>query len=192
MTPERAKYLASIEEVGRRRVPVPPLFVELLGNDLVTAYFLTQVIFWQGVVEDEDPPRQWWWKSREEWTEELGLGRYQQDRARQKLISLDLLEEQRRHAERWDQTVHFRLDWARLEEWVSRKSNNDRDADFQHLEMLTSNISRCQSPTSRGADSQHLISREDLGDDPQEISSETRAASSLLVGSAVAEPPRPS
>ncbi|MCI0653670.1 MAG: hypothetical protein L0Y39_04230 [Methylococcaceae bacterium] len=67
-------------------------FVDLTGS-VTAALFLSQAVYWQKRVPDE--PEGWWHKTREEWAEETGLSRREQESARQILKQLRVLEEKR-------------------------------------------------------------------------------------------------
>lgn len=82
-------------------------FVTLTGS-ITAALMLSQAVYWQKRTKDPDG---WWFKTREEWTEETGMTRYEQESARRRLRSIGLLEEELRGvpAQLW-----YRLDEARL------------------------------------------------------------------------------
>lgn len=82
-------------------------FVTLTGS-VTAALMLSQAMYWQKRTKDPDG---WWFKTREEWTEETGMTRYEQESARKRLRALGLLEEELRGvpAQLW-----YRLDEARL------------------------------------------------------------------------------
>lgn len=68
-------------------------FVRLAGS-VAGAVFLSQVVYWQKrCPEGRDG---WWWKTRDEWEEETGLTRSEQESARKLLTSAGILEEAKR------------------------------------------------------------------------------------------------
>jgi hypothetical protein len=67
-------------------------FVDLTGS-VTAALFLSQAVDWQHWLPKEAGG--WWHKTREDWTEETGLSRREQESARRKLRQLGVLEEQR-------------------------------------------------------------------------------------------------
>jgi hypothetical protein len=88
---------------GERGVFVHRAFIRRFG--LATAAFLDQAIYWTPITEDEDG---WFYKRREEWAEETGLSRHEQETARATLRKAGLLKEERRGG--IDRTVWFRVD----------------------------------------------------------------------------------
>lgn len=67
-------------------------FVDLTGS-VTAALFLSQALDWQHWLPKE--PGGWWLKTREDWTEETGLSRREQETARRKLKEIGVLEEKR-------------------------------------------------------------------------------------------------
>ena len=82
-------------------------FVEITGS-ITAALMLSQALYWQRRTKD---PAGWWYKTRDEWTAETGMSRYEQEGARKKLRKLGILQEERRGipAQLW-----YRVDEARL------------------------------------------------------------------------------
>lgn len=67
-------------------------FVDLAGS-ASGAIFLQQAFYWTGRGQSDDG---WFYKTREEWTQETGLTRYEQESARKALKELGVLEEDKR------------------------------------------------------------------------------------------------
>ncbi|MDG4551745.1 MAG: hypothetical protein P9G45_15195 [Candidatus Contendobacter sp.] len=67
-------------------------FVTLTGS-VTAALMLSQAVYWQKHNRHEDG---WWWKTMEEWAEETGLSRREQESARSRLKTVGLLAEARR------------------------------------------------------------------------------------------------
>ena len=67
-------------------------FVTLTGS-ITAALMLSQAVYWQQRTKHEDG---WWFKTRDEWTEETGMRRREQETARRRLRQLGLLHEERR------------------------------------------------------------------------------------------------
>lgn len=82
-------------------------FVDLTGS-VTAALFLSQAVDWQLQCPD---PEGWWSKSLEEWQEETGMSRGEQESARRCLLQLGIIEERRYGvpARSW-----FRINEARL------------------------------------------------------------------------------
>lgn len=64
-----------------------------LGAGVTAALMLSQAVYWTRRTKD---PEGWFYKSQEEWTDETGLTRYEQENARKKLCALGVLEEVRK------------------------------------------------------------------------------------------------
>jgi len=64
-------------------------FVEPTGS-VAAALMLSQALYWQQRTKD---PEGWWFKTRDEWQEETGLGRREQETARAKLRKLGVMRE---------------------------------------------------------------------------------------------------
>ncbi len=73
-----------------------------------TGIFVRQLLFWDGKGRDEEG---WVYKSGEEWTEETGLSRSNQETARRKLIKAGALEEELRGL---PARLYYRLDLRAL------------------------------------------------------------------------------
>jgi hypothetical protein len=63
-----------------------------IGGGALAGLFLSQAWYWSGRTDDADG---WFYKTRDEWTEETGLTRDEQETARKRLRSRQLLEEKR-------------------------------------------------------------------------------------------------
>lgn len=72
-----------------RSISVKRPFIALTGS-LVAAVMLSQAFYWAGKTEDADG---WFFKTRQEWTDETGLTRTQQETARRILGEFGVLEE---------------------------------------------------------------------------------------------------
>lgn len=88
-------------------------FVTLTGS-ITAALMLSQAVYWQQRTKHEDG---WWFKTRDEWTEETGMSRREQETARRRLRQLGLLHEERRGvpAQLW-----YRVDEIRLLELLEK------------------------------------------------------------------------
>ena len=81
----------SIRNVLSRPIAFHRCFVEISGS-VTAARMLSQALYWQRVKRLDG----WWWKTMEDWAEETGLSRKEQESARRKLRSANLLVEVRR------------------------------------------------------------------------------------------------
>lgn len=99
-----------VKKLLRRPIAFHRVFVTLTGS-VTAALFLSQVLYWQEVCERDSTRDGWWWKTREEWAEETGLSRYEQEGARKILVRLGVLHEKRKGnpAKLW-----YRVDGGKL------------------------------------------------------------------------------
>ncbi|MHB8408377.1 MAG: hypothetical protein ACYDHY_09865 [Acidiferrobacterales bacterium] len=64
-----------------------------MTGGVLPALMLSQAIYWQLRTND---PSGWWWKTREQWEEETGMGRSEQETARRQLRACSWWQEERR------------------------------------------------------------------------------------------------
>ncbi len=83
------------------------IFVSVTGS-VTAALFLSQTVYWSKRTRNGEG---WFYKSRDEWTEETGLSRFEQEHARKTLKKLGILEEKR---EGLPAKLFFRLVSSRL------------------------------------------------------------------------------
>jgi hypothetical protein len=91
-------------------------FVTLTGS-VMAALMLSQAVYWQKRSKHEDG---WWFKTRDDWTEETGMGRREQEGARKKLRNLGLLQEDLRGV---PATLWYKVDETKLLEVIASLSN---------------------------------------------------------------------
>jgi len=84
------------------------VFTDITGS-VIAGVMLSQIYYWQDrCPADRDG---WWWKTAKEWTEETGLTRREQQRARKILVKLGIIEEVSKGA---PCRLWFRLNLERL------------------------------------------------------------------------------
>ena len=88
-------------------------FVTLTGS-VTAALMLSQALYWQRRCKD---PEGWWYKSRDDWAEETGLSRYEQEGARKQLRKLGVVQE---HLRGVPATIWYRVNKERLFEGLSK------------------------------------------------------------------------
>ncbi len=88
-------------------------FVTLTGS-VTAALMLNQAYYWQKRAKSHDG---WWFKTRDDWIEETGMGRYEQEGARKKLRTLGLLREDLRGV---PATLWYKVDESRLLEAIAK------------------------------------------------------------------------
>lgn len=75
-----------------RPVAFHRVFVDITGS-ITSALMLSQIVYWSRRVKGGDG---WFYKTGAEWTEETGMSRSEQETARRTLVSLGLIQEERR------------------------------------------------------------------------------------------------
>ncbi len=118
-------------------------YVELCGN-VTTALFLSQAVYWQGVVGEG----RWYYKTSKQWHDEIGISKKVQERCRKSLRDLGVLREERRGMPR---KVHFQVD---LEKMVTV--------------LLPSSTQRVRQVVPKGYDSKYPKGTTDLTETTQE------------------------
>lgn len=93
--------------VGSKVVAYHVVLARLVGS-AAGGLLLGQMLYWS---ERTTNPDNWFWKTRQQWRDELGLTRREQEVARKRLRQLGILEE-RRHG--IPPRLHFRVDVDRL------------------------------------------------------------------------------
>lgn len=80
-----------------------------VSGSVNAALMLSQAIYWSNRCQDPDG---WFWKSAEEWEEETGLTRREQETARKQLKSRNLMSEKLKNS---PPVVHFQVNSTQLE-----------------------------------------------------------------------------
>lgn len=94
-TANHADFMAlSAALAGERPIAYSVNLARITG-DVKATLFISQLIYWTRVGTDVEHHGGWIFKSREQWTTETGLSRYEQESARAKLIKQGLIEEAR-------------------------------------------------------------------------------------------------
>lgn len=91
-----------IDTLTERPVAFHRGFVKLTGS-INAALMLSQAMYWRKRTKDENG---WFYKSREEWEQETGMTRREQENARSKLLASGLWEEWR---DRINHRIYFRV-----------------------------------------------------------------------------------
>lgn len=122
MSEEKTPYVVSTyEPADQRQHPIfrmfarsiafHPEFVKLTGS-VVAAVMLSQAVYWSQRTNDSAG---WFYKTMEEWEEETGLKRSEQETARKHLRKMDFWQEELRKAN-GAPTLHFRINASRFAE----------------------------------------------------------------------------
>ncbi|HKQ08334.1 MAG TPA: hypothetical protein VJ464_24650 [Blastocatellia bacterium] len=99
---EKALRLEDIEPLLRHPIAFHPIFVKISGS-VTAGLMLSQLWYWKDRTKD---PERWLYKSHQEWEQEIGLSRREQDTARKKLRDAGLIEER---LAKMPARVHFRV-----------------------------------------------------------------------------------
>lgn len=125
-----------------------------LGVGITGALMLSQAVYWAKRTNDGEG---WFYKSQEDWTEETGLTRYEQEGARKKLCSLGVLEEARKGV---PARLFYRVNMEAL-------SHQLECAIFPESSLGDSHIPDCGNSTIKSAGNQQAskrkTSRQDAG-----------------------------
>jgi len=80
--------------LGQRCVAFHPRLVQLTGQ-VTAGLLLSQALYWTRKLADQPERQGWFWKTREDWHNETGLSRREQDGARRTLKDLGIWQEKR-------------------------------------------------------------------------------------------------
>lgn len=86
---DRPRNGANVLHLFDRPIAFHRCFVTLTGS-VTAALMLSQALYWQRRCKD---PEGWWYKTRDDWFEETGLSRYEQEGARKRLRKLGVMQE---------------------------------------------------------------------------------------------------
>lgn len=79
-----------------------------ISGSVTAGLMLSQAYYWSDKTKDPDG---WFWKTQEQWEEETGLGRYEQETARKQLVQRGLMQECRRGI---PARLYFRLNFPAI------------------------------------------------------------------------------
>jgi len=99
---------------------IPRVYIDLLDGDVHAALMLSQIIYWSDRTKKTDG---WFYKKTEEWTDEIGLSRYQIDRVLKVLPWVDTKVVQVAGAP----VKHYRIDLDALADSICKKLTNPND-----------------------------------------------------------------
>lgn len=99
---------------------IPTVYLDLLDDDIKTALFFSQVVYWSDKGKRNDG---WFYKTDKEWKEELKLSEYECKKARDKLTGIGVLIVDKKKANGVP-TMHYKVEWDNLSKWVLKKFDN--------------------------------------------------------------------
>ncbi len=114
--PADAPCLHQLLKLLDRPIAFHRCFVTLTGS-VTAALMLSQALYWQQRAKSDDG---WWFKTRDDWTEETGMARREQEGARKKLRNLGILQEDLRGV---PATLWYKVDETRLLEAITNLSD---------------------------------------------------------------------
>ena len=103
-----------VARLCQRPIAFNPSFTRLPDGSVSSALFLSQALYWTDRSTDKDG---WFYKTRDEWTLETGLSRWEQERARKSLRDCGVLEERLCGT---PATVHYRVNCTKLVNLLSQ------------------------------------------------------------------------
>lgn len=106
-------YHAVLKQLGRPVVYYPRI-AEAFGKDIRCAAFLGNFTYWEGKQSDPDG---WTYKSQAEIERETGLGRYAQEKAREKLRELGVLQERK---DGKPPILKYKFDWGKMDDVLNK------------------------------------------------------------------------
>ena len=116
MKPAYAPCPPQLLQLLDRPIAFHRCFVNLTGS-VTAALMLSQALYWQQRAKSDDG---WWFKTRDDWTEETGMTRREQEGARKKLRNLGILREDLRGV---PATLWYKVDETRLLEAIANLGN---------------------------------------------------------------------
>lgn len=121
-----------------RPIAFQRVFVEF-GAGITGALFLSQCVYWANRTTDKDG---WFYKTQEEWQDETGLSRYEQEGARKKLRDLGLIEEMKAGV---PAKLFYRVDESAICNFINLAS---LDAEIPHTGMRKTSKQECGKPAN--------------------------------------------
>lgn len=143
---------AVLMEVLRRPIAYHVVFARISGG-VTSGVFLSQLFYWADRGKD---PNGWIYKTQDEWEEETGLTRWEQETARKRLKKRGILEEKRAGM---PARLHYRLNLDRVIELVAAQSS-----------LWESHNQECGNPTNKNVETPQSSSRKSHNQDCGEAS----------------------
>ena len=140
----------NIEKLLDRPIAFQRPFMEL-GAGASGALFLSQAVYWSNRTSNKE---KWFYKTIEEWTEETGLSRHEQDGARKKLKAKGVLEIVKKGI---PCKTYYRVNFEKLAEVLGLISATNKNAENQQTEVLESGKLDCQELANSCAENRQTI-----------------------------------
>ena len=140
----------SVEKMLDRPIAFQRVFMEL-GAGASGALFLSQAVYWSNRTSNSE---KWFYKTIEEWTQETGLSRHEQDGARKKLKAKGVLEIIKKGI---PCKTYYRVNFEKLGEILGVISATNKNAEIRQTGMPESGKLNCQEPANSCAENQQTI-----------------------------------
>jgi len=140
----------NIEKLLDRPIAFQRAFMAL-GAGASGALFLSQAVYWSSRTGNDE---KWFYKTIEEWTEETGLSRHEQDGARKKLKAKGILEIVKKGI---PCKTYYRVNFEKLAEVLGLIPATNKNAEIRQTEMPKSGKLDCQEPANSCAENQQTI-----------------------------------
>jgi hypothetical protein len=151
---------SSLLDLLDRPIAFHRIFVDLTGS-VTAALMLSQAVYWSRRTRDRDG---WFYRTQEEWYEETGMKRPEQETARKHLRATTFWTEDRRGI---PARVFFRVDLERLAEQLlghgQNPQQNHQCAGFQQTSLRQPSTLVSGIPADQSATTQHTSPSESRG-----------------------------
>jgi len=136
------------EIIKDRPVAYHPDFAKALGS-VQTALFLSQLLYWS-----DKGKNGWIYKTQQEFYEETGLSRREQETARRKLKERGILEEKYQGIPR---KLYYKVNFQKLAEVMFAYYTTNNNAQISHYGMADSAKQECSVSPEQYGEKQHTI-----------------------------------
>lgn len=138
---ERGTKKKMLLELTKRPIAYHRVFSDVCGS-VTAGLMLSQAFYWY----DKTDPSGWFWKTRDQWAEETGMSRTEQENARKALKKLGFLEEKR---EGLPAKMFYRLDLDRLIEAIEKLDRPQPSSMQDSALLLAGNLPTGRQETSQ-------------------------------------------
>ena len=161
----------NIEKLLDRPIAFQRPFMEL-GAGASGALFLSQAVYWSNRTSNKE---KWFYKTIEEWTEETGLSRYEQDGARKKLKAKGVLEIVKKGI---PCKTYYRVNFEKLAEILCGISATNKNVEIPQTGLGENHKQACGDSTNSAVEIPQTIT-EITTENTTEITSEDHLSDSV-------------
>lgn len=144
---EYSELVNVIKAVLRRPIAYHRVFAELAGKTSA-GVMLSQAWYWSHRTDDDDG---WFYKTRDDWFDETGMTRTEQETARKRLLERGLLEEK---LAGMPGKMHYRVNVERIVSLLAENPPTGRRKTYQQAGRVSANMSDENPPTDPYIDSE--------------------------------------